>query len=391
MNKKIIIGLFGISLSSVNYGVTALAYSQIKMLMELSTECERSIEYWIFSDETDKTLNRTKEILTVENIIPKKVVRIRTGLKGLVRMEKDIRQCDLIIDLTYGDSFSDIYGLKHFWLFTLPKLITFKNDKMLILGPQTIGPFYKKQTKRMAKYILQKADYIVARDMLSLSVAQDLADRKDILLSSDLAMQLPYNKEHYSEIISNKINVGLNVSVLLWKKDSNSAKLEIVSSYKEIIYKLLEKLTEMDIRVHLITHVYEESKAEYSLAEKLNREFPKTIVAPYFEGPIDAKNYIANLDVFIGSRMHATIAAFSSGVPVIPISYSRKFEGLYESIGYNHVIKCEELQSDMIVDMIIQKIINRNVLLDDVKYSYEQAKTYNRRYYDLLKKIICSI
>ena len=33
--------------------------------------------------------------------------------------------------------------------------------------------------------------------------------------------------------------------------------------------------------------------------------------------------------------MHATIAALSSGVPVIPIAYSRKFKGLFENCQYD--------------------------------------------------------
>lgn len=36
--------------------------------------------------------------------------------------------------------------------------------------------------------------------------------------------------------------------------------------------------------------------------------------------------------------MHATIAATSSGVPVIPVAYSRKFNGLYDTLGYKYYI-----------------------------------------------------
>ena len=37
--------------------------------------------------------------------------------------------------------------------------------------------------------------------------------------------------------------------------------------------------------------------------------------------------------------MHSTIAAFSAAVPVIPFSYSRKFEGLFESLDYPYLVK----------------------------------------------------
>jgi polysaccharide pyruvyl transferase WcaK-like protein len=61
-------------------------------------------------------------------------------------------------------------------------------------------------------------------------------------------------------------------------------------------------------------------------------------LAPFFINPIEAKSYISGLDFFMGARMHACIAAFSSGVPVFPVSYSRKFFGLFrDSLGYQHL------------------------------------------------------
>lgn len=391
MQKKIIIGLFGVSLSSVNYGVTALGYSQIKILQDIAVQLESELEYWIFSDENNETIEKTKELLSVNNIVYKNVVRIRTGIAGLVKIRKNIKKCDIIIDLTYGDSFSDIYGLKNFWLFTIPKLISIKNKKMLILGPQTIGPFYKKNVKRIAKYILKKADYVVVRDALSLVEAQELSGRADILLSSDLAMELPYDTKKYCSVDIKKLNIGLNVSVLLWERSSSNSNFEMSSLYRELIYKLLEELISREYVVHLITHVYEENRAEYKLAEDLHKKFPSTVLSPYFENPIDAKNYISNLDVFIGSRMHATIAAFSSGVPVIPISYSRKFEGLYETIDYNHVIQCKGILPDKCVEEIMGKINSKESLLADTISSFAKAKGNNEVYKKLLKQIILEV
>ena len=53
-----------------------------------------------------------------------------------------------------------------------------------------------------------------------------------------------------------------------------------------------------------------------------------------FSADLVKKLYGEEVDVFIGTRMHATIRAFSSHVATIPFSYSYKFEGLYGSLGY---------------------------------------------------------
>jgi polysaccharide pyruvyl transferase WcaK-like protein len=36
--------------------------------------------------------------------------------------------------------------------------------------------------------------------------------------------------------------------------------------------------------------------------------------------------------------MHSTIGAFSAGVPVIPVAYSRKFNGLFNTLEYPYYI-----------------------------------------------------
>jgi len=59
----------------------------------------------------------------------------------------------------------------------------------------------------------------------------------------------------------------------------------------------------------------------------------------------------------MGARMHATIGAFSSGVPVVPMAYSRKFNGLF----------VDTLQYDAMVDM---KTMNNNLILSEITKNF---------------------
>jgi polysaccharide pyruvyl transferase WcaK-like protein len=47
----------------------------------------------------------------------------------------------------------------------------------------------------------------------------------------------------------------------------------------------------------------------------------------------DIKYVIGLCDFFIGSRMHSCIAALSQSIPAVGIAYSRKFQGVFDSIG----------------------------------------------------------
>ena len=62
------------------------------------------------------------------------------------------------------------------------------------------------------------------------------------------------------------------------------------------------------------------------------------------------------MDIFIGSRMHSTIAAFSSGVVTIPVSYSRKFEGLFNSFNYEYVINGKTENTESALNKTIEYI-----------------------------------
>ena len=69
--------------------------------------------------------------------------------------------------------------------------------------------------------------------------------------------------------------------------------------------------------------------------------------------------------------MHATIAAFSTGVITIPFAYSRKFKGLYDDIGYPHYIDGTKLSTEDAVEQTI-KIIEKQT-----KYSELQKQSMN--------------
>ena len=56
------------------------------------------------------------------------------------------------------------------------------------------------------------------------------------------------------------------------------------------------------------------------------------LVLPKYD-PHELKAIIGLCDFFVGSRMHACIAALSQGIPCVGIAYSRKFEGVFSSVG----------------------------------------------------------
>lgn len=391
MNTTVRIGILGCSLESVNYGVSALAYTQIAVLEKIAKKCSFGFEYWIFSDDTETVINDARRQLDCGVIVSKPVIRSSDGLKGLSQIKNEISQCDLVIDLTYGDSFSDIYGIKNYLRFCIPKIICIRSGKPLVLGPQTYGPYSSKISQVLAKYILRHADVLIARDKLSGTVAQSISKRSDVLLTSDLAMALPYDSGKYKLEKKGEPIAGLNVSALLWTKNAanSTTSVSLKLSYRDLIERLIGTMQQEGYIVHLIGHVFtHDEQSEDALNEKIHQMFPNTVVAPKFTDVMDAKSYLSQMDVFLGARMHATIGAFSSGVPVIPMAYSRKFLGLYSTIGYPYVVDCTGGSVDSIVANIMEILKNLDALKTAAKAAFFRAKELNEAYSLQLEKII---
>lgn len=384
------VGIFGISLSSINYGVTALGISQIKFLEDSIKKCNKKVEYHIFSGENIEKIDELKKYLKINSeIIIERLINIRSGIKGIKDISNKVKECDFIIDLTYGDSFSDIYGIKKFILYTVPKLIAISNKKTLIIGPQTIGPYKSIISYILSKKILNKASILCVRDKKSYNLAYKMTKRNDIKLTSDLAMELPFIENKFE---SEKFKIGINISDLLWSNSNteNLKKYQIVVNYKELVKKIIEKFDNEKYEIHLVTHVYEkdDSKGEYALAKNIHNLYPNTILAPKFNNPMEAKSYMSGLDLFLGARMHATIGAFSSGVPIIPTSYSRKFEGLYGSLDYNYGINLRDTTIDRAISYIDECIENYNEMKINRDNSYKKALEKNKIYHELIDSIM---
>ena len=195
------------------------------------------------------------------------------------------------------------------------------------------------------------------------------------VFSTDVAFALPIGKCDISR--DDRPRFGLNVSGLLWTggyTESNQFGLSV--DYRQYINRIIPALVERGYTVHLIPHVvgtlYPE--CDSTICKELSQKYDHCVLAPDFETPMQAKGYISNMDVFSGARMHATIGAFSSGVITIPFSYSPKFEGLYESIGYPYCINGRRLTTDEAVNRTLDYLVDTNRLQDAQQKALERAR-----------------
>ena len=92
--------------------------------------------------------------------------------------------------------------------------------------------------------------------------------------------------------------------------------------------------------------------------------------------------------MFIGARMHATIAAISSGVPTMPVAYSRKFTGLFGTIEYPYVVDLTELDTEEAYKLTVNMFDETDLMKKKIPSSIEKANLLLGNFIDVLNQYI---
>lgn len=370
-----------------NLGVYALSYCAIDTIVSFCKKNNVAHEIRIFTTDDERLRKEITEVFPYRNIKVFPQLEIK-DIPSYFRYAKELAACNVVLDTGLGDGFSDIYSNAKFLLqFFLKRIPEWKHCKLILL-PQTLGPYKSPLFEKMAAKVIHRSAVCYARDELSHSYAKKIAPKSNVILTTDMAMRLPTSETVYP--MPTGMNIGLNVSGLLYMGGyTKSNQFGLQFDYSEFVDKLIERLLARHVNVHLIAHVYRNNGEGDEFANQiLSEKYKDLIVAPEFASPMEAKAYIRKMDFFIGSRMHSTIAAISSGIPVCPVGYSRKFNGLFETVGYDNYIDATKQELSDALDKILYMIDHRDEVHSDVINAMFKAGTLGDTFYDTLENVL---
>lgn len=360
------IGLLGLTFTDPNKGCEALTYTFLNMLSQFYENDHLEIVCFM----------RTNEFGKIPESFPMMTFKCHVlniySIASWISVYKDIHKCDCVFDASYGDGFTGIYGARRNFVQALRKQLVISANRPLFLLPQTYG-LYHKYFKKWSISLIKSASLAYARDEATAKVIGDF-----VKTTSDMAFGLPFDKSRYS--MKDGVNrIGINVSSLLWDEDT-CKRFALTVDYKVFYFNLLDYLiSKSDFEIHLIPHVVDlknpnSGENDYRICQYLKSKYgDKVILAPPFETAIDAKSYISNMNIFLGSRMHATIGAISSGVTTIPFSYCHKFEALYSNIGYAYLLSATKISTEQALQTTFEWINNPQVLYENGVAASENA------------------
>lgn len=371
--KKIV--LLGVSLKTTNNGVRALTSSVYKLLAQTDSDAEITI-ITAERDNTPQPLLINGKVSSVRcvnfrlspkakpnthlfYILLKTVLwricpftSVRKKIEESNEVIQTIRCCDWAGDISGGDSFSDIYGYFNFFLDFIQKVIVLLLKKPLILLPQTIGPFKSSFGKAVGVAIIKKAKTVICRDRTSFEYTKKLTNHNNLVLCPDVAFTLEKcsfeDKAISPDLPSNSEIIGINVSGLLYLSE-NQKKYDfgIKFDYQEFIQKVITYFLDLNKPVLVVPHTFnpqdltvQDFGACTQAINKLNHPLKNTLIYTVNRpcNHHEIKYIIGNCTFFIGARMHACIAALSQGIPAVGVAYSRKFQGVFDTVGVEKLV-----------------------------------------------------
>ncbi|MEM1061585.1 MAG: polysaccharide pyruvyl transferase family protein [Planctomycetota bacterium] len=299
----------------------------------------------------------------------------KTGLP-LTRAARAVAAADAMLDVSAGDSFTDLYGAYRFDSICYLKELAVRRGLPLVMLPQTYGPFAAEESKRRAAAIVSRAAIVWSRDERSAKVADELfeiggGDASRHHMGVDVAFALPKLAASGADADSfsafrdeHELVAGLNVSGLVYNQSEKSKRdFGLSTDYRPAVAGVLERLlADGRVGVALVPHVVAArgaTESDSDACDAAKAALPAGLrervhVLPELDDPRIIKWYIAQCDWFCGTRMHATIAGLSTGVPTASLSYSMKTLGVFGTCGLaDEVFEMQSLPTDEAIERTV--------------------------------------
>lgn len=372
-----------------NLGVNALLYSVLAVLFERgarvvvadhgrgvrrrSARFAGSTESWACLGMVNTRRLYRSEALRTQRL----AARVSPGLLAATRA---VRDADVVLDISGGDSFTDIYGPDRFDTVVQQKRLVLDLGTPLVLLPQTYGPFRSPRARQAAASVVRAATVCASRDAASHRVLEDLlggaADAARHLRGVDVAFALPVldpgpredpdTRAWLAGRDPDRPLAGVNVSGLI---TAHPERFDIAMDYPGAVEAGVRALVGRGADVLLVPHMAGarqgrenyEVRAARAVAERLRDLGTRVqLLTPMSDDPRHVKWWIGRCDWFTGPRMHATIAAVSQQVPTLATAYSMKVRGVFATAGQEHnVVDLATLDADGLVAAFVRSFSTR--------------------------------
>lgn len=253
-----------------------------------------------------------------------------------------------------------VYSIAYAWL----------AGKPIFMLPQTIGPIHRRWERLLLAWLLRRVQRVLVRDSLSLDLLYELGvPPANVRLLADMAFQPPSRDVATGTelllrygITPDKQRPLLGVTAINWGAQDPSFKGQ--ESYEAILAATIERFVrEMQGSVVIFSQVCGPKAADDDRVparrikqhQAIAKVASRVVVVDDILPPSVLRAAYAQMDIFIGSRLHSNIFALSEGVPVLAIAYQMKTWGVMQMLGLQEwVVDIASVDEDNLDDLCSQ-------------------------------------
>ena len=164
---------------------------------------------------------------------------------------------------------------------------------------------------------------VAARESITYAAVKEVG--ANALLMPDPAFLMKAKACEVEDFLLQKEVIGINISPMIINNEKNQG--AAYANYKALIQHILDNT---DAYIALIPHVVWANNDDRIPLKQLYDDFgqnQRLILVDDHTAP-ELKYIISKCKFFVGARTHATIAAYSTGVPTLVVGYSVKARGI---------------------------------------------------------------
>ncbi len=270
---------------------------------------------------------------------------------------------------------------------------------------QSYGPLSNKLARTLAAWDLKRQPVVFCRGEECLREVKSLLPDKEARSYPDVAVVLDYDPEWGRDYLARNWAgadrgklVTISPSAVIHSRTKDSAGS---SGHVEEIVCLCDALTGMGYEVVLVPHTFRpgvvdpnmcDLAASRLVAGKAARSERVHLMEEDLS-PVELKSVISRARVHVGGRYHSIVAALSSGVPCIAMSWHPKYRDIMEMYGLGEFVHDgENASAESLVEMFEKVSAGRDDyagMLANAQSGIEEQIDENARLFtDLMKEAV---
>lgn len=267
------------------------------------------------------------------------------------RFLDSVDECDVCVSLS-GETINDYY-YPHMYLRLLTYYLAILKGKDMILFPQSIGPIFKPLSIRLLRKVFGKSKFIIARDELSLKVANDLwgSYPVKVLFSPDVAVT-----QESELVVPHEFNFGEKKIIGVTVSDIPKAEMNVKTDYlTSLTNGIVSTFDKEKFAILLMPSNYKHTgfSGDYKYCLKAKDIFEKkgfsvNILKNEIIHPEQYQGIQKSLHAFISTRMHVGILSSSAGIPTLMINTQHKIKAYMDLMSMSdYVVELKDLPNDI--------------------------------------------